>query len=464
MARREQPSPLTKKHLDRMHREQQQTRWILIGSAVVLVGVILVILYGVLDQNVLKYRRAVADINGEKISAQDFRSFTKYYRYNLIRNVESNYQIAQMFGGGDPQMLQQFLGQMQQAAAQLDPETAGQAALNQMVDRVFLKQLAMEKGIRVTDEEINKSMQAWLGYYPEGTPTPTQTYAPIPTSTLSPTQQSMLRPTATTAPTVSATAAVTATDGLTSTQSAAITVTAEPEITATAASPITATATTIPPTPAPTLTPTPYTEEGYQNFYSTVVADFDANQIPEATLRFLFETDLYREKLMEQVLGEAICVSPQVWAQHILVNDPSVAAIVAGKLKAGEDWYALAAEYSTDSSNADQGGDLGWFGRGAMVKEFEDAAFSLEVGQISDPVQSQFGYHIIRLLGKEDRRLTPTECQQERLSQFQVWLNDQRTTANIQLLDYWKQIYPLEPTLPADIQQLLQQAAGAGLP
>ncbi len=460
MARREQPAPLTKKHLDRMHREQRQTRMIMIASAAVLVGVVLIILYGVLDQNYLKYRRAVAVVNNEKITAQEFRNFTKYYRYNVIQNAESTYQFAQMFGGGDSQMLQQFLGQLQRSASQLEPESAAENSLNQLVDRILLKQIAKEKGITVTEEEITKSMQSWLGYYPDGTPTPTQTHAPIATSTLSPTQLAMMQPTSTIAPTVSITATVNLTETaeaasgpITATQAAAMTSTPGPEATATA----------IPAAPTATLTPTPYTEEGYKNFYSTVVADFDANEIPKETLHFLFETDLYREKLMEQVLGEPTCTAPQVWAQHILVTEPAVAAIVAEKARAGEDWYALAAEYSTDTSNSQQGGDLGWFGRGQMVKVFEDAAFGMEVGQISDPVKSDFGYHIIRLLGKEDRRLTSTECEQDRQTQFQTWLNGQRETAAVELLDYWKEIYPLEPTLPAEIQQILKNAAGGGL-
>ena len=74
----------------------------------------------------------------------------------------------------------------------------------------------------------------------------------------------------------------------------------------------------------------------------------------------------------------------------------------------GEDWNKIAAEVSTDTNTADFGGDLGWFGRGVMVKEFEDAAFSLEVGAISQPVKTDFGYAIIRVLGHEFRSVNIT--------------------------------------------------------
>lgn len=72
------------------------------------------------------------------------------------------------------------------------------------------------------------------------------------------------------------------------------------------------------------------------------------------------------------------------------------------RLRAGGDFNALAKEYSVDTSNKDQGGDLGWFGRGMMVKPFEDAAFALKPGELSGVVETQFGYHIIKL---EQRRM-----------------------------------------------------------
>ncbi|RUL47467.1 peptidylprolyl isomerase [Lysinibacillus antri] len=89
-------------------------------------------------------------------------------------------------------------------------------------------------------------------------------------------------------------------------------------------------------------------------------------------------------------------------ARHILVADQETANTVVAKLKAGGDFAALAKEYSTDTSNASNGGDLGWFTVGTMVPEFNDAAYALELNKVSEPVQTQFGYHIIEVLDKRE--------------------------------------------------------------
>lgn len=87
----------------------------------------------------------------------------------------------------------------------------------------------------------------------------------------------------------------------------------------------------------------------------------------------------------------------QVNASHILVEDDATAKLVLEKVKAGGDFAELAAEYSKDPGSAANGGSLGYFQRGAMVPEFEAVAFALGVGEVSDIVESQFGFHIIKI-------------------------------------------------------------------
>lgn len=87
-------------------------------------------------------------------------------------------------------------------------------------------------------------------------------------------------------------------------------------------------------------------------------------------------------------------------ASHILVQDEETAKDIKKQAEEGADFGDLARKYSQCPSKED-GGDLGFFGKGQMVKEFEDAAFSLEAGQISEPVKTQFGYHVILLTEKQ---------------------------------------------------------------
>ena len=85
-------------------------------------------------------------------------------------------------------------------------------------------------------------------------------------------------------------------------------------------------------------------------------------------------------------------------ARHILVDSEEECLSLKERINAGEDFSEVAQAHSSCPSKA-QGGDLGEFGPGMMVKEFEDIAFKLQIGEISEPVKTEFGYHIIKRLG-----------------------------------------------------------------
>ncbi|RIK44042.1 MAG: hypothetical protein DCC55_03785 [Chloroflexi bacterium] len=111
----------------------------------------------------------------------------------------------------------------------------------------------------------------------------------------------------------------------------------------------------------------------------------------------------------------------------------ALAQELRSRLLAGEDFSALAQEYSDDPSNAGNGGDLGWFGRGQMVPEFDEVAFSLPLNEVSEPVKTQFGYHLIEVLEKDaNRPKDEFQLQQERQQAFQTWLQEQKTAINIE--------------------------------
>jgi len=165
-------------------------------------------------------------------------------------------------------------------------------------------------------------------------------------------------------------------------------------------------------------------------------ADWDsflaANNLTEQNVRDLIADQLLVQALAENHSGSSLV--EQVRASHILVETEETGQEVLDKLAAGEEFGALAAEYSTDPGSKDQGGDLGWFPPGMMVPEFEQAAFALEPGETSGLVQSDFGYHIIQVHEKEERELEPALFEQVQQQQFQVWFETQRAAADVERL------------------------------
>lgn len=124
--------------------------------------------------------------------------------------------------------------------------------------------------------------------------------------------------------------------------------------------------------------------------------------------------------LQEKALTEGIKISDkeikaqyenmktELNARHVLVADEATAKEVKAKLDGGADFATVAKEYSTEEAAQESGGELGWFTPDKMVKEFSDAALTLEKNEISEPVKSQFGYHIIQLTDKREVKLDET--------------------------------------------------------
>ena len=382
----------------------------------------------------------MAVVNGENITTDTFQTRVRYNRQQMIGNAINSYQIAQLFGDS-PETQANFVSQISNIQSQLSPLIVGQQTLDQLIEEALVRQEAKRRGISVTDQEVEEEIQNELGFFPGGTPTTAPTQAALPTSTLSPLQETLIPPTATALPTQ------------------VITPTATPTQTATATL-----VPTITPTRAPTATATPFTRELYEEQYKQTIDGLDtAINFNEKDLQNLIASVLLRQKLLDLVVEEKGIseTQEQVWARHILVPDEALAQVVLERLNAGEDWSALAAELSTDETNKNQSGDLGWFARGRMVAEFEDAAFALGIGEISEPVQTSFGYHIIQVLGHEERQISETEVENLRQQAFTDWLQELRDGSEVEERDIWKVNVPSEPAFPAELAQFVQQALQA---
>jgi parvulin-like peptidyl-prolyl isomerase len=419
------PKVITKKHRARLERERRQTR-LIIGIAIA--GILIVvglISYGYLKENVFLLNEPVAEVNGEKITTGAWQERVKLQRVQLV-NVYNQYAFYQQSFGFD------YSQQMQQVASMMQsPDTIGQQVLDQMINEALIRQEAEKRGITVSDAEVEKSIQENFNFFPNGTPSPTVT----PTEFSYPTftsQQLTLYPS-------------TATPGPTSIPEA----TATPENSVTP----TATATTAPPTPSPvpqppTATATAFTLEGFQTQYKDMLKNYETYNISETAIREGYRAELLRKKLLEEVTKDTPRTEEQVLARHILVETEEEAQTVYQKLTTGkEDFAKVARESSKDTGSGANGGDLGWFGRGAMVAEFEDAAFSQPIGEIGKPVKSQFGYHIIQVLARQELPLTDSQYQQKKETAFNDWLTARHDEAAIITHDIWMQRVPTEPTL-----------------
>ncbi len=405
------PHSLNKAKKARREKELSEIKWLKTSAIIIGAVIIAVLIFGVLYEFVYKPNKTLAKVNNEKITVSDFQEAVRYQRSNLINNYNYMAQLYNSFGmtmdestrnSYETQLSAEYSGFM------------GNQVLNSLVDQKILDFGAKEAGFSVSDEEVDQMMESLYSYYPHGTPTAKPTDEPFAnTPTISEAQLKILRYTATPEPTeaisdISSLKEVGPSEpseitGAKTTEATEVTA----ENTADVSSPAELTdefAETIEPTaetdPTPSATPTEYTEEMYLQHIND---QFDSNTY--------FSKEFFKKQIYYELLQDKVTASltkdfsneaEMVWARHILVATADEAQSVIDRYNAGEDWAALAAELSTDTSNKDNAGDLGWFMRGSMVEAFENAAFEQEVGTISQtPVETSYGFHVIQIIGHE---------------------------------------------------------------
>jgi parvulin-like peptidyl-prolyl isomerase len=290
--------------------------------------------------------------------------------------------------------------------------------LNRMIDdQVYLQSLD-EQGITITDDEVELFMLNQFAdpTIPLLTPTPTPTFTPDRAAMATATAQALA-------------ATPQATPG---------TPVASPIAEAGAASPVAspmASPMASPATDEALGTPSPEQARAIaeSNFTMFERALFETGHLTrEDYLRLVAEPALARTKIDGAITAEVGQSAEQVHAAHILVETQDLAQELASQLADGADFAELAAANSIDEGTAPNGGDLGWFTRDEMVAPFAEAAFALEPGETSEPVQSEFGWHIIRSVEHDPERAL-TDQQIARLGQTRVasWLEERRAELEI---------------------------------
>jgi len=440
--REEKPVLHTKKHLARLERERRQTRLVLytfIGIVVIVVGLVG---YAFLYNDYLQFRQPVAKIGNVTLTVSEWQARVQLQTQNLQSEITMYQEYSQMLGMDFSQQEQQIQSELN------DPTTLGQSVLDQMIDEELIRQESAKRGITASKTEVDTAIQASYNFYPNGSPTPTITPTDVTLPTLSPLTLALVTITPTPTLVLTATNTPTITNTPTNTPTVlSTTTTGTPPFTATAVTTATSSPTvTATLTPGPTETPfptaTPYTLQGFQQTYATALANYAKIGMTEDQLRAMYEATILRQKLMDVITADTPHSQDEVWARHILVADEATANAVRQRLLNGEDFAKVAAEVSTDTATKDKGGDLGWFARGTMVPEFDAAAFSLKIGEISQPVKSQFGYHIIQVLAHNTVPLDASAYQQAQQTAFNDWLTKERTQYKVVTYDTWQNLVP----------------------
>lgn len=375
MKKKHSSQRMTKKQLSRKERESRVRLWLLLGSSLVFLLVVGVLAFGAYQEYVVKPASPVATVNDDDVRIDDYQRRVLYRRFDLrglLANLDA--QMRQFDPSDESQqwLYDYFQQQRQQVEARL--MSISTLTLDEMIEEELVSQEATRRGLTVTDEEVQLEIESQFGYDRD---------PPIPTPT-------------------------------------PITVTV----------PVTV-------TPAPTVAL--MTEAEFQESYANYVGNVEEQTtFREEDFRELMRSGLLRQKLSDALGQEVETSGEQVQARHILLgaDDKALAEEILERLRAGEDFAELASEYSTDESNKDEGGDLGWFSRGSMVEPFEDAAFALQPGEISDVVETSYGHHIIMLIDRDDDRPFDEDVvEQKRASALQIWLNEQMNSPAVER--YW---------------------------
>lgn len=408
---------------DRKTREEALNRLIL--RTLTVITAIIVVLLGIalfVDQVVIP-NQSVASVNGQSISVRDFRDRVRLERAQLSQQLNSTIAQIQAFGIDPNQFLQQepystWINELNV------PDQLGRRVLNEMTDDLLVAQEAQKLGIEVGQEQLDQQLNQFFNFDPtavaslgqEPTVTPTATITPTPF--VSPTPSPTPLPTSTPTPLPEATGEVTA------------------EATGEA---------TALPTAQPTNTPS---AEELRNDFEENQREYrrairQAGNISDGPIDDYFRRQALRTAVGEYLLADKT-TTPYVNARHILVATEAQAQEILSALREGASFADLARASSTDTGSGANGGELGWAPASNYVAPFEQAVLSLPIGELSEPIESEFGFHIIQVRAREDREITEEERSRIRQSAFDKWLSELRTAneANIQIFDSWTNYVP----------------------
>lgn len=402
----------TRKQIAFSRRERQQLRMIYIGLGIVGALILTVLAFGLLQTFVFEPNAPVASVNGVEIITRDYQNRVRYERFVLEDEyAQISQQLAALQQPGNEQLAQFLQGQYEQRANQILQQRAlvDRQTVDVMIEDKLVEAEAQKRGITVTPEEITEYIHRFLASQSGGLTAAAATEMATARAEASATAALWTpTPTFTPSPTITPTAEITQPTG-------------------------TPTNTSTPtPTPTPNIIDEATLSTRYTEWLQTLA---DRAEIGQAEYEQFVRTFILREKLQE-ALGEEVPTSAEhAHARHIFVETEEEAKDVIERLEKGEDFADVAAELSTDEEGAAQDSDLGFVPRGTVIGPVDEALFTLPIGQVSEPIKSDIGWHIIEVLEREERELSPADYRRAQSQAYIDWLEEARATATIE--DFW---------------------------
>ena len=414
------PGAEARRRRSRREREARQRKLLLISMSAVGVLLLLIVGFGTLRNYYLIPHEVIATVNNHKIIRSDY---WKVRRDTLLDRLQQ-YSFQAQLGQGITQQIQLQAQAAQTEIADIRTAPIDPTTLQTMTeDQVVLDGLPA-LGVTITDADVNQTVAERFSPVPLSSPTPSPT--------LNPTKQATAD--AATAQATQTSVAIAA--GATSTFQAGATQTATASaLTPTPNTPPTATS---PPTDTPVPTQTPTNEQARATSTASL-GDFPKERKKDASMslsdykRLVIMPALARQKAREALEAQTPTHGEEIHAYHILVPTEAAAQEARKRIvDQGQDFKAVASELSTDTTTKPNGGDLGYFPRGIMVKPFEDAAFALPINGVSQPIQTDFGWHVIKVVDHPpDRDFDDTVFRQLRDKAFADWLTAQDAKAKL---------------------------------
>ncbi|MGV8025038.1 MAG: peptidylprolyl isomerase [Anaerolineaceae bacterium] len=429
-------------------KESKNSKRLTIGFIIFATIVVGIIGYAFWYDKVGKYQKPVAVVGEYSINGRDFNQRVRLERNSYI--LQYNQIAVQMVLMADSEdYVSYYKEQLTQLLSILDDyEYLGEYVLDSMIDEEVVKIEAEKLGITVSEAEVDSLMQELFSYYPNGTATPTvNSWVFEPTSTLSSIQKTLVAVSPVTqTPTTPA--------EVTPEETVVIEPTATLEIVPTAVeATLSPTATEMIGTATPNPTPTVYTEDLYQQNYQTYLTSLEGIEVQESVLCEYVTNYLLSQKVYAAITADVSRMQDQVWARHILVETQDEAIAVMNRLAGGEDWNTVCNEVTLDQSGLENCGDLGWFSKGQMVEAFEDEAFSLDISEVGNPVESTYGWHIIQVLGHEKRSVeSDYDFSRLQSNYYDLWFQDAKANLTIVKNDNWVDHVPSEPSVALDMR------------